>query len=143
MIEPPRTPSGRVAWKKLCQGKKPGDTIELPRRYARSAQPKINLCGIPCTSTVIGTEGVLITILEAPVERTKTLDSHLIREAELRDRNLPRRIKEARENATYWQRQIYLREHPQAIEQAKANHAAWKMTASRLQAQLETQTATA
>lgn len=139
----PRNHKGQISWITLLANAKPGDQFTFPRAMAKTAPAKIQRAGVPCESTVKGKSGaVVITILDKAPERTPYVDSQALRQAIFRDSQIGRRVKEARENAAYWLRQIHLREHPAAIQQARANHAAWKMTANRLAAQLEAKQAT-
>jgi hypothetical protein len=84
---------------------------------------------------------VTITILD-PIHPEKTISGSLKRllASAQAAKNLPMRIMEAKRKAAEWKARTYTAELPADYQAALANHAAWKMTARRLQTQLQDRT---
>lgn len=143
--ELPLNKRGQYAWDQLLKSLTPGQSIAIHCRQVSqatsircSASARARALSIPHKTRLSGTTlTILITQPTSEKPLCGTLRTDLAA-AQARESNIPMRIMEARQNAAYWQRQILLRDLPDAIAQARANHAAWKMTATRLQAQLST-----
>jgi hypothetical protein len=143
MTEVPKLPDGRTSWKALTEGVKPGDVLTLPAKYRHQASSQLLRMGYR-TSTHVSGNTVTVTFLSAASSPKKVNGEYqtAINQAEARHANIGARIREALENALYWQRQAELRTLRDARLDALARQAAWKMTATRLQQQLSNKTAT-
>lgn len=139
--ELPKTRQGYVAWSKVFATAKPGDEITITCAHQRAAEKLRNNIskgmryqGVDFRTRVQGSTMTIIMLTEKP-SMVKGISGDL-RTAVACDNawmeNLPGRIHEATRNATYWKRQITLRENDRAISEAMGLHAAWKMTAERL-----------
>ena len=141
-IDLPLNKHGRVDWPEFIRILRASGTVHLCEHEAKRTYNAGRYHGVNVTLKWLANG--IISVTEAP-ERTTTKrgDENEIRNAEARHANLHNRIAEALQNANFWKQQIALRSHPDGIEQAIANHAAWKMTADRLTAEFHAKQQTA
>ena len=122
----------RIAWRELCPNLKPGDVLTLPKKLRHSAPTQLHRNGIPNRSHSKG-GAVLIEILaKNPAPPRPEPTPEILTIAKTRAR-----IKEVRENITYWERQKILRTDHVAAVNAGALVLIWKSQLSVLQTKLD------